>query len=69
MTFDRQDWKVGTIYVFASRRRLDRSAIVSLLRSRASLKPKTADMLVGHWLTTIPFRKPRQEHVKQKLAA
>lgn len=51
-----QDIRLGAVYRFGARRRLDRAALTALLEIRLGMKAQAAAQLAGHWLTTDLYR-------------
>lgn len=50
------DIRLGAIYRFGCKRRLDRACLASLLTTRAGMNARDAAALAGHWITTAPYR-------------
>lgn len=51
-----QEIKTAAIYRFTAKRRMPRADIAALLRVRAGLADRVADLLAGHWITTQYYR-------------
>lgn len=51
------DIRLGAIYRFSLRRKLSRASIRGLLQTKMGWNEKRADQLVGHWLSSEPFRR------------
>lgn len=56
MKLTRQDFRIGAIYRFGLKRRLDADQLECLLINRAGFKPSYAKQLVAHWMTSEPYR-------------
>ena len=56
MKLSKQDYKLGALYRIGVQRSFDRDTLARLLVERANFTEKSAIQLVGHWLTTEPYR-------------
>lgn len=48
--------RLGALFVFGARRKLDRAMLVNLMIERCGFSEKSARQLAHHWLTTEPYR-------------
>jgi hypothetical protein len=53
------DIRLGAIYRFGLMRRMDRDNLATLLVTRAGMSPRSAVVVVDHWLKSLPYRAQR----------
>jgi len=55
MEFSKHDIALGALWRFASKRRLPKPAVVTLMQERCGMNARTAEQLATHWFNSKYF--------------